>query len=76
MYSIDEGDLMTDFAIAALAHEHIRELQHEAAEARLAREATARRRSGRTARWPSVGIGMRLSRLSAGRSGTPACCVA
>jgi hypothetical protein len=67
---------MSDFAIAALAHEHIRDLQHQAAEARLAREAIARRRSARTAHRPSLGIGMRLSRLSAGRSGTPTCCVA
>jgi hypothetical protein len=67
---------MFDFAIAALAHEHIRDLQHQAAAARGAREATARRRSVRTAREPSVGIGLRLSRLWAGRSATPACCVA
>jgi hypothetical protein len=66
---------MSDFAIAALAHEHIRDLQHQATEARLARDAIARR-SVRTARKPSVGIRMRLSRLWAGRSGTPACCVA
>jgi hypothetical protein len=71
---INEGDIMYDFAIAALAHEHIRDLQDEAAEARLAREATARRRSVRMTRQPSVHIGIR--RLWAARSGMPACCVA
>jgi len=65
---------MSDFAIAALAHEHIRDLQHEAAQARLARQATARRRSARTARQRFPHVGMR--RRSVVPSGMPACCVA
>jgi hypothetical protein len=71
---------MLDFAIAALAHEHIQDLQREAVRARLAREATARRRSLRTSRRPSVDVGRHLSRLWAPltvrRPSAQPCCVA
>jgi hypothetical protein len=71
---------MFDFAIAALAHEHIRDLQQEAVRARLAREAGAARRSVRTGRGPSLAIGTGLSHLLAGfstrRASAQPCCVA
>jgi hypothetical protein len=68
--------LTSDFAVAALAQEHIRDLRQQAVEDRLVREATARRRASREARRPSVGFGMRLNRLWARRSSTVVCCVA
>jgi hypothetical protein len=68
--------LTSDFTVAALAQEHIRDLRQQAVEDRLVREATARRRASRAARRPSVGLGMRLNRLWARRSPTVACCVA
>jgi hypothetical protein len=77
--TINEGDVMPDFAIAALAHEHIHDLQREAARAQLAREAAAGRRSARPRR-PSVDVGMRLSRLwtalAVRRPSAQPCCVA
>lgn len=67
--------LASDFTVAALAQEHIRDLRQQAVKDRLVREATARRRAGRAARRPFVGLGTHLSRLSARRSEV-VCCAA
>ncbi|HET8614335.1 MAG TPA: hypothetical protein VFL94_02335 [Actinomycetales bacterium] len=68
--------LTSDFTVAALAQERIRDLRRQAVEDRLVHEATARRRASRAARQSSVGLGMRLNRVWGRRSSTVVCCVA